>query len=41
MSYLRQLLDPEWKFGSNFGDMTTALIGLSYHTDRDYNIKGF
>ena len=41
MSYLRQLLDPEWKFGTHFGDMATALIGLSYKTTRDLRIQGF
>jgi len=41
MSYLRQLLDPEWQFGSHFGDMATALIGLSYKTTRDLRIQGF
>lgn len=41
MSYLRQLEDPQWSFGSHFGDMATALIGLEYSTTRDYEIQGF
>ena len=41
MAYLRQLLDPDWDFGSYFGDMATAYIRMSYHTERDLRIGGF
>ncbi len=41
MSYLRQILDPEWQFGGHFGDMASALIALPYSTTRDVQIKGF
>ena len=32
MSYLRQLLDPEWEFGGHFGDMASAIIKTKYST---------
>lgn len=41
MSYLRQLLDKDWSFGTHFGDMATAIISISYHTTKDLNIGGF
>jgi len=41
MSYLRQLLEPDWQFGGHFGDMATAYIRMSYHTERDRRIGGF
>ncbi len=41
MAYIRQIKDKEWKFGSHFGDMATAIIGLKYHTDKDTSIFGF
>lgn len=41
MAYLRQLLEPEWEFGSHFGDMASAIIRTKYSTERDLNIQGF
>lgn len=41
MAYLRQGLDPEWKYGTHFGDMATAVIAMKYRTDRDLSIGGF
>ncbi|MCH8907544.1 MAG: hypothetical protein IH840_10680 [Candidatus Heimdallarchaeota archaeon] len=41
MSYLRSMIDTNWKFGGHFGDMATALIGIKYATDRDLTITGF
>lgn len=41
ISYLRSLLDPDWDFGSQFGDMATALISLKYYTTKDLSIGGF
>jgi hypothetical protein len=41
MSYLRQLEDKEWDFGSHFGDIVTALIVIPYYTTRDMKIGGF
>jgi len=41
MSYLRSLLDPEWTFKGHFGNMATAYIKMSYHTERDKKIGGF
>lgn len=41
MSYLRQLLDPDWKFGGHFGAMATAYIRMSYHTEKDPRFGGF
>ena len=41
ISYLRSLLEPAWDFGSQFGDMATALISLEYHTTKDLSIGGF
>jgi hypothetical protein len=41
ISYLRSMMDPEWEYGSYFGDMATALIGLDYSTTKDLNISGF
>ena len=41
MAYLRQGLDPDWEFGSHFGDMATAVIAMKYHTDKDLRIGGF
>ncbi|MHA2249507.1 MAG: hypothetical protein ACXAD7_04045 [Candidatus Kariarchaeaceae archaeon] len=41
MAYLRQLLDPEWVWGGWFGDMASAYIKMSYHTDRDLQVPGF
>ena len=41
ISYLRSLKDPSWDFGSYFGDMATALIGLNYHTIKDLSVRGF
>ena len=41
MSYLRQLLEPDWGFGGHFGDMASALIALPYHTARDLKVRGF
>jgi hypothetical protein len=42
MSYLRQLLGPDWKFGRHFGDMATAYIRVSYHTEPPQSgVRGF
>lgn len=41
ISYLRSMLEPDWDYGSYFGDMATALIGLDYSTTKDLSIKGF
>jgi len=41
ISYLRSLKDPEWDYGSYFGDMATALIGLDYSTTKDLSVRGF
>jgi len=41
MAYLRQIVEPEWNFGSAFGDMATAVIQTEYHTDPDIEIPGF
>ena len=41
MAYLRQLLDPQWGFGSHFGDMASAFINLDYSTTRDISVPGF
>lgn len=32
MAYLRQIYQPEWSHGGNFGKMATALIEMPYHT---------
>lgn len=41
ISYLRSLKDPQWDYGSYFGDMATALIGLDYSTTKDLGVRGF
>ena len=41
IAYLRSMLDPTWEFGSQFGEMATALISLPYHTGKDLNVPGF
>ena len=41
ISYLRSLMEPDWDYGSYFGDMATALIGLDYSTTKDLNVRGF
>jgi hypothetical protein len=41
MSFLRQILDPGWRFGGHFGEMATAYIKISYHTSKDKSIGGF
>jgi len=41
ISYLRSMKEPDWDYGSYFGDMATALIGLDYSTSKDLNIQGF
>ncbi len=41
MAYIRQIVEPEWDFGNHFGDMATALISMSYSTQRDEKIGGF
>lgn len=41
MAYLRQIKDPEWGFGSHFGDMATVIIKTKYATSRDLTIPGF
>jgi len=41
ISYLRSLKDTGWDFGTYFGDMATALIGLDYSTTKHLEISGF
>ena len=41
IAYLRSMSEPDWDFGSHFGDMATALISLKYHTSKDLSIIGF
>ncbi len=41
MAYIRQIKDRGWSFGSNFGDMATAVINTGYRTSRDLDIPGF
>ena len=41
ISYLRSMMESDWEYGSYFGDMATALIGLDYSTSKDLKIKGF
>jgi hypothetical protein len=41
MAYLRHTLDPEWGFGRHFGEMASALIRVSYHTEPEGWRRGF
>lgn len=41
MAYLRQLLEPDWDFGSHFGDSASAIINTKYSTMRDIDVRGF
>jgi len=41
MAYIRQIKEPDWGFGSHFGDMATAVIATKYSTSRDLSIPGF
>ncbi len=41
MAYLRQTLEPDWTFGTHFGDMASAVIVTKYHTTRDLAVPGF
>jgi len=41
ISYLRSLMESDWDYGSYFGDMATALIGLDYSTSKDLSVRGF
>lgn len=40
MAYLRQLFNPEWKFGSHFGNMANVFIASDYETTPEL-VRGF
>jgi hypothetical protein len=35
ISYLRNLIDPSWDFGGDFGNMSTAIISMDYATTKE------